>query len=104
MTKKYNEKWVEKSKLALEKVNQTRKLVQVNLDDLLKREEQLSEFEDKTIIIAENSEALMKNANTLRKKTQREYYKMLCIIISVAIFALYILLAFICGLTFQNCF
>ena len=59
-------------------------------------------MEDKTLIMTENSEILMKNANKLKRKTQWEYYKGVCIMVGIALLCLFILGFVIWGLIKWN--
>ena len=65
----FNEKWMDKSKLALQKVQETKEAITINVKNILERNNQIQDIEDKTLIMTENSEILMKNANTLKRKT-----------------------------------
>ena len=103
--KEYNLKWMDKAKIARIKVNEAKDAITVNMKNIQERNLQFTEMEDTSVLISESSQILMVNANKLKKKARREYYKALCIYIGLAVLALYILLAIICGgIALQGCF
>lgn len=100
-SQEFNIKWMDKAKVALLKVREAQQGTMQNLKNIQDRNLQVNLLQDQTQLISETSEVLMENANKLKKTTRSQYYKALCIYISLALLALYILIGLICGFGFQ---
>ena len=104
LTEEFNSNYTDKTQIVKSEVFNTKNMVVENLKNLLERSNQVDDLEEQVNEISDTSIALMKNANTLRRTTQSQYYKTVCFFILIAVFGLYLLLAVLCGFTLGKCF
>ena len=104
LTEQFNSNYTDKTQIVKSEVFNTKNMVVENLKNLLERSNQVDNLEEQVNEISDNSIVLMKNANTLRRTTQSQYYKTVCFFILIAVFGLYLLLAILCGFTLSKCF
>ncbi len=65
----YNTRWLDKSKLALRRVEETKEVVILNLKNVLERDQNILDMNVTSDLITDNSVVLMNNSNKLRRTT-----------------------------------